>query len=166
MSMRLFVAVPLQKSAAGEIVELQKELSKSLAKMRLVEGKNLHISLLFFRDGDLDSIVSAMNMVKEKSFGLVFDRVGMFNSRVVWVGGHGKRLINIHRVMSKELGVAQRFKCHVTLARLRSRPDVVVQSLVKKDVEIKTHVDRIVLFKSTLTPKGPIYEKMHEVALM
>ena len=66
-------------------------------------------------------------------------------------------------------GEKRAFRPHITLARARgTRIDA---SLVNAAQEYKDHefgsfaVDRLFLFKSTLKPSGPVYEKLKEYLL-
>ena len=60
------------------------------------------------------------------------------------------------------------FKPHLTLGRIRKPQDLdrLVARIESRPMEpFRLALDRIVLFKSTLTPKGPIYERLHEAML-
>jgi 2'-5' RNA ligase len=60
------------------------------------------------------------------------------------------------------------FKAHLTIGRVREGADSskLVNFLIPYRVTpIPLSLDRIVLFKSTLTPTGPIYERLHTCEL-
>jgi 2'-5' RNA ligase len=100
--------------------------------------------------------------------------------RVVWVGlSEGEEETKqIAEELENEicrLGIAKEkrpFSSHITLGRVRSahnrsqlteRLNYLEQNFPQGWPACK--VDRITLFKSTLTPSGPIYEVLHEKSL-
>ena len=91
--------------------------------------------------------------------------------RVLWVGVEqgGERLCTIARAF--EEGLAQygfkkekRFHPHLTLGRIK-KPCVVDAVLEKSIATESFSVDMIVLFKSTLTPQGAVYEPIETFPL-
>ena len=69
-------------------------------------------------------------------------------------------------------GEKKPFSSHITLGRVRS--GLKRENLVAKLKEFPDHIsegpkkfmiDRIILFKSTLTPQGPIYEELYSANL-
>jgi 2'-5' RNA ligase len=96
--------------------------------------------------------------------------------RVIWVGGSqpieaaARMAADIDNRMH-ELRFEKEtrpFKAHLTLGRVREgRPIGVLGSFLEtfKLTPIPLTMDRLVLFQSTLTPKGSIYERLHEVKL-
>ena len=163
--MRLFIAIPLGEVAKEKIMALQRKLEKSSAKMRIVEKENLHMTMRFIGESEPAEWAKRMDKIVEKPFELVFNRVGAFPNaghiRVVWVGCEPvESLLNIHRIIGEgELSP------HVTLARLKGKPDEAVGGLLDEKVAIPVRVDRILLMNSTLTPSGPKYEVVHEKTL-
>ncbi|MCK4327954.1 MAG: RNA 2',3'-cyclic phosphodiesterase [Candidatus Diapherotrites archaeon] len=160
--MRLFIAIPLPEEAKAELVELQRRLTGPL---KIVEKENLHMTMRFIGEGNAEEWTKKLESIGEKAFTIVFDQIGVFPNkdyiRVVWVGcGPSQSLLNIHRVIGEgELSP------HVTLARVKGKPDKSVFELLKEKISIEVRVDRVLLMKSILTPEGPKYEVIHEKTL-
>ena len=60
------------------------------------------------------------------------------------------------------------FKAHLTLGRVREGRSVAALAAYLESYKLEPiplKLDRLVLFKSTLTPKGSIYERLHEAML-
>ena len=114
-------------------------------------------------------------------FTITLEGIGAFPKttypRVIWVGvGEGKEsLVNLARCVEEicsRLGFAseeRRFCAHLTIGRLRSQNKLA--GLIKKlqGVEFKAAtpapVDRLILFQSTLSSKGPTYTPLAEIPL-
>ena len=108
------------------------------------------------------------------------DKIGGFTNlkrpRVIWIGPTEpvEQASKIARAV--ELGVRElrfekekrAFKPHLTLGRVRERQSIgrLADRIENYSLNpIVINLDRLVLFKSTLTPSGPIYEKLSEVEL-
>jgi 2'-5' RNA ligase len=181
--MRLFIAVDVPLSQ--KIKDLLKEIDKSGADVKTVEPENLHLTLLFIgekREDDLKTIEEIMNSLKEKnSFSASARGVGFFPNldrpRVIWIGieDHGnlseirKQLVNSFKERKITFDDRNEFSPHLTLGRIRSPRGI---ENIKRIWEERKHedfgnfkVDKVMLFKSILTPRGPIYEELHSVGL-
>ncbi|MFC2174458.1 RNA 2',3'-cyclic phosphodiesterase [archaeon] len=160
--MRLFIAIPLPETAKEKLVELQRKLT---GQLKIVEKKNLHMTMRFIGDCDPQEWIQKMESIGEKPFTMVFDKIGVFpgvgRPRVVWAGCEpSESLLNIHRVIGEgELSP------HVTLARVKGTPDKSVLELLNEEISVEVRVDRILLMNSSLGPSGPNYEVVHEKTL-
>ncbi len=179
--MRLFVAVEMP--VFQKISEIYKAIEMSGADVKLVEPENLHITLVFIGevpDFKLNSVKEAVSSVTFKPFKVKLKGMGAFPSmtkpRVVWIGIEEgfTELRNIRDTLMKELksrGIRpedeKEFVPHLTLGRVKGPRNLFnLINIINENsnVEIgEINVDSIKLFKSTLTPKGPIYEVLHEV---
>lgn len=168
MSSRLFIAIPLPdevKSFIRENIVLPDNYKKT-------SSDNLHITLQFLGDVEEERVGEVKNAltaaVKDvNSFSLSVDRLGCFKrdeipSLIYYTGTRGvgplKRLAHQLRDKLAPLGFKDRkqFKYHITVGRLKyNRGHYRVPHLSAK-IEFK--VDRVNLYSSTLTPKGPIYQ--------
>lgn len=181
---RAFLAIDLDDDLKPKINRIIKEFKGTDANIKYVELLNLHFTLKFF--GDID--VEGIEMLSDKIAGVVsefepFDikikGCGAFPNknriRVIWVGIEEDKLLKqIHDELDKEfvkLGFDKdkKFSSHLTIGRMRSaknKNDVksTIESFADVDIgEMK--VDKITLKKSTLTPSGPIYEDIKEFKL-
>lgn len=176
--MRAFIAVELSEEVRKKLAEFAKALD--FEGVRPVEQENLHITLFFL--GEIDErtkgkVVDAMERVSVAPFDLSVSGVGVFPNpnfiRVAWAGCEGEGLKQVYEQLAPEMRKlryeVEPFRAHVTVARVKS-PEAKsrVQEVLKKfegqdfgSCGIKS----IVLKKSTLTPKGPVYETVYEKRL-
>jgi len=109
---------------------------------------------------DPNRIIKALEDVEFEPFTVKLEGVGFFPNekfvRVVWIGvGKGSEEIErLHEEVEKRLGKDERFVPHVTVARAKGRVEVLKKEFSSDEFEVGSFS----LFKSTLTPKGPIYE--------
>lgn len=176
--MRAFVAVEVSEELREKMAELQKQLS--LEGVKLVEKENLHLTLFFLGEIDesmREKVVKAMDKLTCNKFEMSCEVVGAFPSnnyiRVIWVGAEAPELKQIYDQLGTEfarLGFKQeQFSPHITLARVKFLKDKekLVEFLEENEqVELgECKVEGVFLKKSTLTPKGPIYETVYEKKL-
>lgn len=183
---RSFIAIELDKQTQENLARIQNELKPSGADIKWVEPKNIHLTLKFMGDIETDLIAKIKNILEDLSkihrkFSATINELGAFptsrSPRVIWAGIEtGKEnsisiASDLENNLSK-LGIPKEerdFVPHLTLGRVKSPINrFKLSELLNKNKNISDLnfvADRIVLFKSTLTPKGPIYEAMIEVNL-
>jgi len=141
-----------------------------------VRKQNYHVTLRFLGDIDPGMLVNLDELCRVvcknlKPFECIIDRVGAFPSsdhaRVVWVGGEAPPAFHrLSQTLSDglvDLGFPEARKealMHVTLARIKDRPDPTLPGLISALNPIgplKMPVDRVVLMESILTPHGAEY---------
>ncbi len=182
-TVRAFLALEISDDVRSKIMEFEGELEASGADIKLVEKENLHVTMKFLGDVNevvLEKIFAIMDDVKEERFSIRVEGVGVFPNqrmlRVVWVGigDGGEKVTKIQRELEGQLaglgfGRERDFVPHITVGRVRSprNRERVIQVLEK----YKGHyfgtclVDRLVLKKSVLTLRGPVYSNLREVEL-
>jgi 2'-5' RNA ligase len=177
--MRVFIAIETSAELREKMAELQRQLATDGVK--LVEKENLHLTLHFL--GEIDEhmkerVVQAMNKINCKKFEMSCSGVGAFPSRnymrVIWVAAEAPELRKIYEQLGGELSKLgfkkEDFSPHITLARVKFLKDKnKLAKFLEENAETEIGncvVDRVVLKKSTLTPKGPIYETVHEKRLL
>jgi 2'-5' RNA ligase len=184
--MRLFIAVEIPDEVKKKVVELISELKKVEASIKWVEEENLHITLKFLgwvEDKDLEKLISMVSQTVENygSFKVNFSGMGTFpegkSPRVVWVGTTegAEALEKLAKGLENDLSSAgfrsekREFRSHLTIGRIKEQKGVDI--LKAKMASIKdpnfgeAMIDRVFIMKSTLTAKGPIYEKIRGVKL-
>jgi 2'-5' RNA ligase len=184
--MRTFIAIELSPEIEEYLRRLQERLKTSQADVKWVSPQNIHLTLKFLGEIDEKTLEQIKHILEDtacssEQFTLRLSVIGAFPSikspRVIWIGiDKGDEEV---KVIAKELedklsaiGLPKEdraFSSHITLGRVRSsgnRNNLVksLESLKEKLLEGNTElrVEKITLFKSTLTPKGPIYEALKE----
>ncbi len=184
--LRSFLAVVLPTAILSRIGEVQEDLKSSKADVRWVSPENIHLTLKFFgniEESQIEPIVKSIEKpVRTTSpIGMTVRGMGAFpglkNPRVIWVGLNDERreLAPFQNRLEKELEKIgfqpedRPFHPHLTLGRMRSNrgKDELVRGLERHREEPfgSFQVDRVVLFKSDLTPKGAIYSPLREIRL-
>lgn len=169
---RLFVAVDLPDGLKKDIYAFARQIEQS--GIKLVEEENLHITIRFIGevpDEIVPEIVSRLEKIKFQEFECKIKGVGVFPSpsyiKVVWVGLESEQLVKlVHSVLAALKGIGKEekreFSAHLTIARVNKKVDLQKFLEKNKDKEFgKFNVSSFVLFESKLTPKGPIYTKLH-----
>ncbi len=183
--MRAFFCIPIPVPLRGRLHDTA-ECLRSQTRMRAswVPQENYHITLQFL--GDIDPALSvrldklSQTVCKEIApFECSLDRVGAFpnvnRARVIWVGGDAPP--SFHRLTEAlseglvDLGFPREKKdslVHMTVARIKDRPDPVLPDVIAKLNPIdplKMTIDHIVLMKSTLTQQGAVYSPLFTASL-
>lgn len=177
-SIRTFIAIELNKEAHAELASLQAVLKKSDADVKWVDPQIIHLTLKFLGDIDDKKIKDVQKLLSDvaknsKPFVLSLKELGAFPKldypRVIWVGvDEGKdeasRLAKELEDKLEKIGIPKEdreFHPHITLGRVKSpknkdRLKSIIET-TKFEPSSKIDVDCLTLFKSQLTPQGPIY---------
>ncbi len=175
---RTFIAVELPERFIPEIERIESALNTP--GIKLVEPKQVHITLKFLGDiseNNVEPIASALSQVNCHPFEAIIKGVGVFPKpayiRVIWLGAEGN-FETLHSEVERVLAPFKfekddKFSPHATLARvkqLREKASILEKIKKLENIELGTmNVDSISLKKSTLTPKGPMYETLREIKL-
>lgn len=169
--MRLFIAVDFNE-LKDYFVELQKQLPKN-AKLSLT--KTFHLTLKFLgevRPNNFDTLINNLKIIKFEKFSVILDSIGIFPTenyiRVVWIGLKPEDKVlelqkDIDESLIKLFRKEKDFKAHITLARVKYPEDKkqFLEELKKIKVENKKiEIKNFRLIKSTLSPKGHVYENL------
>lgn len=169
----------LDSSFTEKIRELQDRFSGF--DLKFVDPELVHITLKFLGDVDeskIPSLSAALDSITCEPFEAKVRELGVFpklsNPRVLWLGATGN-FRELHEDVENLLGPFKfekndrEFAAHATLARVKflkkDQKNAFINTVKEfKDVELGTMwVNKVLLKKSTLTPKGPIYETLHTV---
>jgi 2'-5' RNA ligase len=176
--LRTFIAVELPEKFVPEIERIESMLNTP--GIKLVEPAQVHITLKFLGDipeDNVEPIASALSHVNCKPFEARIKGVGVFPKpayiKVIWLGAEGNFEAlhgEVERVLAPfNFEKDDRFSAHATLARVKAlKEKATLLEKIKKleDIDLGTmNVESITLKKSTLTPKGPIYETLREIKL-
>ena len=164
---------------------VQEQLRHSGADLKLSEGGSTHVTLKFLGDTPATFVEKIENAVRNaakgiKPFEMTVRGAGAFPSsaepRVVWAGlEHAEPLSVMARRLEDEMHrlafprERRDFTPHITLARVRSprgreRLAAVLAEHAGEDFG-KVKVQRVLLMRSELAPKGPTYTVVKAVPL-
>ncbi len=179
---RAFIAFDLANdSVVSRIAAAQKMIMQTNADVKLVEPKNIHITVRFLGETNtdmVDQIYEAMKNIKFTPFNVQLTGLGVFPTvnypRVVWAGitDGAQQLKSIFEQLEPqihELGFKpepEGFTPHLTIARVRSGANKQrLVDLVQRQENYdfgNIRADCIKLKKSVLSPKGPSYSTLKE----
>jgi len=179
---RCFIAIDVDNpEIVSKIVNIQKELETGGSKIKPVEPENLHLTLFFLGEQPpkvVEKVQEVMATIRFKPFTMKLRGLGAFPSqerpRVIWVGvTEGfEEVQTIYKALRPKLQAIplrlepeEEFVPHITIARVKFSGYALKKVIASlKDVDLGLQEVRAVrLKKSTLTPRGPIYETLYEV---
>ena len=153
--MRLFIATPVTLPVYGV---LKQDLSKFI-KGKWVEGWNLHLTHKFIGEDESDKYKIKLKMENEK---LKINGIGIFGNKILYLKAKVDDSINKQINEKFNLKNDKPFVPHITLCRIKELKNGYQQAL-KKWENISFEVPfEVYLYKSTLTKKGPVYEKIYK----
>ena len=177
--MRTFVAIEIDESVRERIITLQDAMRKSAPRLRWSDPRRIHLTLKFLGEVDearIDLIRGQLDRIAASTapFTIAIRGTGIFPPsgppRVVWIGVKDAAGALARCRDAVEAGIAplgfptedRPYRPHLTLARCqdpRAARDLPKIVSVQRDFDAgELLVRNVVLFKSTLTRQGPIYE--------
>ena len=180
--MRLFIATPISRQVETELANIIYQLKNVAGNVKWVKPENIHLTIKFLGNTD-ESLVGHLSEIidetsrETKILEFRISKLGGFPNlirpRALWAGLDGdyselERLASSVDERVHKLGYekeTRKFRAHLTLGRVK-KPQAMPQLadfIEKYRIEaMPFQIDRLPLFKSTLTPRGPIYERLHE----
>lgn len=175
--MRVFVAIDLPKDLKEKIFVISQKISRNFS-CKLVEKENLHLTLVFLGEKSEQEVEKIKKAVADstRSFGKIFltiESLELFplkRPRGIWfkVGGEEEKLKELHKKIIDELVKQKipvedlRFTPHICILRFK---DGVRKQPEKIGLEENFIAEKITVFQSKLSPKGPTYFKLKEFGL-
>lgn len=182
-SVRTFIAVKMPSDASGLLREAQAGLRKVGADWKWVDPADFHITLKFLGDVERGSVSALWESVcgavsGSSSFRMVLRGLGAFPTahtpRVAWAGiaEGAEEIVDLAAKVDaacEQHGFPREnrpFQAHVTLGRAR-RPApnpplaAAIEAMAGASLG-EVSVDRVLLMKSTLTPRGAKYEALED----
>jgi 2'-5' RNA ligase len=183
-AIRGFIAVEVadEQILAGIRTVLQ-DLAATGADLKPVELENMHFTLHFLGNVDTSRLSELQSILQEIGvpvFAVQIKGLGCFSPnrpRVVWVGvaKGAEKLIQIQGFLGARLREhrypveGRKYSPHLTVARVRSGANrAQLLRVIDKNANLDfglLHVTAVKLKKSTLTPRGPIYEDLEVKSL-
>jgi 2'-5' RNA ligase len=182
-SVRCFLAVRVPPDRAGALRDAQARLRAVAGDWKWVDADSFHITLKFLGEVERAAIPGLWASVSEalrgsQCFVMQFCGLGVFPNprapRVAWAGIDGGA-VELRELAARveEACVARGFererrpfRAHLTLGRARRQArDTGLAAALADFTEAQlgeAMVDRVLLMKSTLTPRGAIYDVMEE----
>jgi 2'-5' RNA ligase len=183
--MRLFIALPLPPEIETELGRYIAELKKCNGNIKWVKPENIHLTLKFLGETDESNLPALSDIISEtanehKIIKTALETIAAFPNlrrpRVIFTtldsGSEPMTLLaeQIDQAVSK-LGFKREsrpFKPHLTLGRVKN--SLGLEKTIDAIPKIRVNksgfaCDQIVLYQSTLTPQGAIYDKLHRAKL-
>lgn len=169
---RLFVALTIPDAVSKKLAALQPE---SVKHIRLVKPANIHITMHFIGQADLDKTVKALKRVSVKQFSIELTVPGLFRSKngsiTFWLGvKENEKLIQLYDEIAFALADAgyqkeeREFSPHITIARCNkgiSRA-IIDKFLQQKDTAFPVlEITDFGLYSSNLSNSDPLYKLEH-----
>lgn len=181
--MRCFISVPIIEDLKGKIEKIQERIDSAGADIKFVEKENLHFTIKFLGEISEEKLEKVKETIKKtanmfESFEINIKNLGCFPNRdyarVIWLSAENSvfpALIEAFDLNLNELGFEKEksYIPHLTVGRVKSGSNktellAIIRELENIEVGLMK-IDKIELFKSVLTPKGPIYEELLTVNL-
>jgi len=155
--LRLFIATPVNLPLYQAI----KNDFKDVIEGKWVEGWNLHLTHKFIGDDEPDRYKQKLNIKNEK---LNINGIGLLNNKILYLKSDIDDSINKEINEKFNLQNDKPFLPHITLCRIKNikNSNKLLEKMDKwKNLNLQVPLD-VYLYKSTLTKKGPIYEKIYK----
>lgn len=180
---RSFIAFDITEEAVlRRIGDVQQRLVTVGADLKLVEPKNVHVTLRFLGEISpvmVDKVYEEMKKILFSPFEIELSGMGAFPNlkrlNVIWIGIR-RGIDELKNIFSQlepricQLGFPPEkrgFSPHLTIARVKSgrnKVELVQQLRAMADYEFGViKAESLKLKKSVLTPQGPIYSTLYEV---
>ena len=175
--MRAFIAIPLSQNIKGYLYDIQKQFKECSVYAKWVNAQNIHLTLKFLGEVKEEKVPFIRDAIKETAVNSSVLRVNFTNCgffpntrspRVFFIATDKEAILQkiVYGLEEKlePLGFKRehRFKSHITLARLKSKKNISCLRAISKEIIIDKPflVNSIILYKSTITQQGPIYEEI------
>lgn len=182
--MRLFIGIPLPDHLQEQIQTLIGRFDTRLdSRVRWIQPGNAHLTLKFLGDTTeevVEDLATALSTIDSPAFDISFDTCGCYPNdtvpRVVWVAlntGADACTALAHTVENTVVALGFKanthpFTPHLTLGRVK-KPAHDNWAACFREADTQGwpdfHADTFVLWKSDLTPDGPIYTALKEFRL-
>lgn len=185
-TLRTFIAFKLPEAIISHLHNIQKGLKSFGFRVGWVQPENIHLTLKFLGEipkSEIENVSQAMAETARQYAPMSFTAkgLGVFPTikrpRVLWVGlkGDTYSLIQLQKRLEENLEIIgfpkedRSFKAHLTLGRAKGEIDP-KQLLGATDkfssLESESFTaDRLILFRSELTPGGAVYTILNSVML-
>ncbi len=175
--MRTFIAVEVPADIQEKVGDYIDAIAGLVPDVKWVPPGNLHFTIKFLGEIEQDVFQQVKECVEQvareySSFTMGISGVGFFptedHPKVVWIGADGgvDTLLFLFQDMERcleHIGFdreSKTFSPHLTIGRAKKFKKVNVPGSMPDFETAMFEVGSIAIMKSTLTPDGPIYEKL------
>lgn len=166
--MRCFIAIDISNEIKDKLLDIQEEVSKT-GKYNFVGRDAMHLTAKFLGDvTNVEEIQNKLRSIRFTSFDMSIEGLGFFqnngNPTVIWSSVKTENNLELlNEIINDTLGTTEdrKYSPHLTLARVKECNKSALFEVLKKYNSVKlgeVHVKEFTLYKSTLTPEGPVYE--------
>jgi RNA 2',3'-cyclic 3'-phosphodiesterase len=175
--MRTFIAIEMPDEVKAKLMHVSENIeSWRLIKGNFVNKDNFHLTLKFLgeiSEQDVEKVKKKLSEMKLKKFSVKLEGIGSFPTedyiKILFAKMHTNEIEKLAENVNSELDKIgfpkekQGFQGHLTLARVNGIKD---KNLLKEKLSslsfkaLEFDVEKLTLFKSELTPRGPIYKKL------
>lgn len=181
-----FISTEINDNILNEINKAQEHFKKIDCDVKWVKLLNIHLTIKFLGEIDqkkIEIVIKKLELITKdiRSIQTKLIQLGAFPTiekpKVIWTGLEDKssNLANLFVKIENELGKEgfkkeeHCFRPHITIGRIRSKKNFSALTKELKNYSITQNINQriteIKLVKSTLTPKGPIYENLKTFSL-
>lgn len=185
--MRAFIAIEISDEIKEALGRVEAHLKYAGADVKWVRPENIHLTLKFLGEISEEKtaeVKAVLDLIAGSTvpFEVTIKDVGAFPNiegpRVIWVDLEKgvAQVIALAGAIDEALAKIgftkdnRPFSPHLTIGRVRSShnksklADKVSSTTSNSDLaDVSAHqIKSVILFRSTLTPQGPIYTKLHE----
>ncbi len=184
--MRLFIALDIPEDTKAALADSIRQLRQHDWNVKWVRTENMHLTLRFLGETQASLVTSLTQLIEtatltERAIACQLAPLSVFPNarrpRVIWAGltGETERLASVARALEsgvRDLGFkpeTKPFRPHLTIGRVRDgfhpEPDFAALLESVKVPPVAVRFDRVSLYESELTPRGPIYRMLAETPL-
>jgi len=180
LKIRTFICLELPEEIRNYIYkEMVQPLKTSNIRCSWVSPENIHLTLKFLGDISTEKIELIEKVIFDSTeniedFEVQLSKMGTFGGRrirVVWTGidGDVDRIGDLAKNLDKALSKIgfkrekRKFSAHITLGRIRDQEGIERLLEILRGIEVKSDsftINRVILMKSELTPRGSIYSPL------
>lgn len=182
--MRTFIAIEIPGDIRKRLADYINMLDRLCGNnVKWVKEDNLHFTVKFLGEIEQNDLETVNRCVAEtiadiEPFTVGLSDVGFFpssrNPRVVWIGTDGgeDELLGIYQNLESCLESegfdrdSKPFSPHLTIGRVKRNGKLVLPGTFVEFEPVKFEVSSLAVIKSSLTPDGPIYEKLSETRMV
>ncbi len=176
LTKRLFIAINIPEDIKHNIFSFANDVLGKNKYMRIVPASNIHVTLKFLGNIDIEKIEKIDKMLQETAGGFgefsykISEKINAFpgpeNARVIFMGidTGGDKISRIYNELENNLSrikidrEKRKFTPHVTIARVKSNKDI--RQLIETDkvfLNRALNCSELTLFESKLGPSGAEY---------